>query len=57
VPVASREALETASQIADEVVCLDTPEPFYAVSRFYGDFRQVEDDEVLAALSKSRIGE
>lgn len=54
VPVASREALTTVRSVADDVVCLDSPEPFYAVGRFYGDFRQVEDAEVLAVLSRFR---
>jgi putative phosphoribosyl transferase len=35
-------------------VCLATPEPFEAVGAHYVDFRQVDDDEVLAALAWAR---
>lgn len=50
VPVGSREAVERLSEMADEVVCLSTPEPFYAVGQHYRDFGQVSDDEVVAIL-------
>ena len=36
--------------MADDVVCLDVPEPFYAVGQHYRDFGQVSDDEVIAIL-------
>ena len=35
---------------ADDVVCLDVPDAFYAVGQFYRDFRQVDDAEVVALL-------
>ena len=35
---------------ADEVVCLQTPEFFYAVGQFYRSFPQVDDNEVIALL-------
>jgi len=38
---------------ADELVCLYTPEPFYAIGRFYTDFSQTTDDEVAACLEKA----
>jgi predicted phosphoribosyltransferase len=50
VPVASPEAVERVRPYADEVVCLETPDFFYAVSQFYRVFGQVEDDEVIALL-------
>jgi predicted phosphoribosyltransferase len=37
---------------ADEVVCLEAPENFGAVGRFYRNFAQVEDDEVVALLAR-----
>ena len=49
-PVASREALAKVATYADDVVCLDVPEGFYAVGQFYRDFRQVDDAEVVALL-------
>jgi predicted phosphoribosyltransferase len=51
VPVASADALAKVSTYADEVVCLDVPFMFQAVGQFYRDFRQVEDDEVIACLA------
>jgi len=53
VPVAAPESLENVRPYADEVVCLEAPEAFYAVGQFYGEFRQVEDEEVIALLARS----
>jgi putative phosphoribosyl transferase len=38
---------------ADELVCVATPEPFGAIGRFYADFDQTTDEEVLACLERS----
>lgn len=51
VPVASRQGLERVARLADEVVTLAVPEPFQAVSLFYRNFPQVEDDEVVQLLA------
>ena len=51
VPVASLAGLEAVERFADEVVALETPEPFRAVSLFYRKFEQVEDDEVVELLA------
>jgi len=51
VPVAPPETLERVRPYADEVVCLEAPEDFMAVSQFYRDFQQVEDEEVVALLA------
>jgi predicted phosphoribosyltransferase len=50
VPVAPAETLDRIHAYADEVVCLHTPENFYAVGQFYRDFPQVDDEEVIKAL-------
>lgn len=50
VPVASPDALEKVRPWADELVCLSVPEDFEGVGQFYRDFRQVEDEDVLACL-------
>lgn len=50
VPVAPVDTLEKIRSYADEAVCLDTPEPFYAVGQFYQNFPQVEDEEVIETL-------
>lgn len=52
VPVAAPDSLEKVRPHADEVVCLDTPEPFRAISLFYQQFPQIEDSEVKALLEK-----
>jgi len=52
IPVASTESLAAVSRLADEVVCLMTPEDFQGVGQFYRDFRQVEDSEVIALLAQ-----
>jgi putative phosphoribosyl transferase len=38
----------------DEVICLASPEPFWAVGVYYDDFRQTEDDEVERLLREAR---
>jgi len=52
VPVAAVESLERVRPYADELLCLETPEDFRAVGRFYGEFHQVEDEEVIVLLSE-----
>ncbi len=49
-PVASQDAEREMVPTVDEWVCLQTPAWFRAVGQFYTDFRQVEDDEVVAML-------
>ncbi len=50
VPVSPPETLYKVAELADEVVCLESPENFRAVGQFYDDFPQVEDDEVIKIL-------
>ena len=52
VPVAPPDVLEKIGALADEVVCLHTPDDFQAVGQFYRHFDPVEEDEVLAALRR-----
>jgi putative phosphoribosyl transferase len=54
VPVAPRDTVEALRAEVDEVVCLETPEPFLAVGYHYGDFAQTTDEEVVALLERSR---
>jgi len=53
VAVAPRDLMNTLRREADEVVCLATPEPFFAVSPFFQDFAEVTDDEVVDLLRKA----
>lgn len=50
VPVGSHEACLRLQALADDVVCLATPDPFWAVGEHYGTFTQVTDDDVVAVL-------
>jgi len=50
VPVGPPETIADLSRFADRVICLNTPEPFYAIGGFYDEFGQVEDDAVRHAL-------
>lgn len=54
VPVAPLDTVERLRRDADEVTCVETPEPFRAVGSWYEDFAQTEDEEVLQALSRAR---
>lgn len=51
VPVAPPDTLEKIRGKADRIVCLSSPESFYAVGQFYMDFQQVEDEEVVKILA------
>jgi predicted phosphoribosyltransferase len=51
VPVASRQGIEKIRPLCDDVVALAVPTAFGAVSRFYREFSQVEDDEVSELLA------
>jgi predicted phosphoribosyltransferase len=50
VPVGARDTCEAMSRLADEVVCVRTPEPFSAVGQWYLNFDQTSDEEVTALL-------
>lgn len=54
-PVAPADAVGRLRRVADEVVVLDMPTPFYAVGQVYADFSQTGDDEVRRALSRSQV--
>ncbi|MBI2147218.1 phosphoribosyltransferase [Candidatus Woesearchaeota archaeon] len=50
IPVAPPDTVQRLQKEADEVICLETPLAFMAIGQFYGDFTQVEDDEVVRLL-------
>jgi len=52
-PVAPVETVTHLHDVADEVVCVSTPDPFYAIGQFYEDFTQVDDAEVVALLNEA----
>ncbi len=51
-PVASENAMDKISQVADEVVAVLVPEEFYGVGAFYEDFHDVSEEEVLYYLDQ-----
>lgn len=50
VPVSPPDTLEKVKKLADETICLESPEYFQAVGQFYRHFPQVEDEEVVSIL-------
>src|SRR6266513_6313755 len=54
VPVAPADTLRELATECDDIVCLATPEPFYAVGPHYRDFRQTDDEEVVRLLAEAR---
>ena len=51
-PVGAQQSIEDLRRVADEVVCLETPEPFNAVGQWYRDFSATSDAEVQALLRR-----
>ena len=56
VPVASRQATTALHDVCDELVCVEMPEPFYAVGEWYRDFSQTSDDQVVDLLRLAATG-
>ena len=54
VPVAPPSTIEKLREEVDRIVCVSTPEPFFAIGQFYTDFRQTTDEEVIRLLEKNR---
>jgi predicted phosphoribosyltransferase len=52
VPVASRSAVIKLSKVADEFICLLTPDYFMGVGQFYQDFSQVTDQDSIQLLKE-----
>jgi putative phosphoribosyl transferase len=51
VATAPRQTCRALASIADDVVCLAQPDPFYAVGLSYEDFSEVDDEEVRRLLA------
>lgn len=54
VPVAGQRSVNTFSELADELVVLESPVPFYAVAQVYADWYDVSDEEVLEIMRRPR---
>jgi putative phosphoribosyl transferase len=54
IPVGPIDTIEELRKDADRVICLMTPEPFFAIGQFYENFEQTSDKEVIQILNKFR---
>ena len=52
VAVAPVDTLQSLAADADEIVCLASPDPFFAVGSHYRQFEQISDDEVVRLLAR-----
>ena len=50
-PVGARDTCARLKLFADEVVCVEMPEPFHAVGLWYEQFAQTTDEEVKRSLT------
>jgi predicted phosphoribosyltransferase len=55
VGVAPPESVAMIGKEADEVVCLQSPQDFYAVGQFFENFSEVTDDMVVTALGAATV--
>jgi len=53
-PVCSHETVMEIQQMVDKVICLETPERMESIGRYYENFDQVTDDEVVTFLKKAK---
>ncbi|HVA05098.1 MAG TPA: phosphoribosyltransferase [Acidimicrobiales bacterium] len=56
VPVGPPDAVEALRDVADAVVCVETPKKFFGLSEWYEDFSQLSDDEVARFLVDRPVG-
>jgi len=55
VPVGARESCRLLEETADDVICLQVPDPFSAVGMWYEDFSQTSDDEVRMLVEEASL--
>ncbi|MGI2902267.1 phosphoribosyltransferase [Tolypothrix sp. VBCCA 56010] len=53
VPVSSPQTYQEIKSLIDEIICADTPSPFYCVGLWYEKFPQTTDQEVRDLLNQS----
>jgi putative phosphoribosyl transferase len=49
-PVIPSPTHASLGDVVDEIVCVESPEPFFAIGQWYDDFTQTTDDEVVRLL-------
>lgn len=52
-PVAPKDTCDRLRAAADRLICLRSPELFFAIGTWYLDFGQVSDDDVRALLRRA----
>lgn len=52
-PVAAVDSCNTLAHEVDEIICLQTPEPFHGVGYWYKDFSEVSDAKVIELLNQA----
>lgn len=55
-PVAPAEAIRQLKDIADQVICLQSPKDFHSVGQYYIDFNQTSDEQVCKFLQQKSAG-
>ncbi|MDJ0951293.1 MAG: phosphoribosyltransferase family protein [Alphaproteobacteria bacterium] len=53
VPTAPVDTVAALRPEVAEIICLETPEPFFAIGGYYRDFHQLSDDEVVRLLAEA----
>ncbi len=53
-PVGPLSSINELKKEVDQVICLLTPESFFAIGQFYEDFGQTSDEEVINLLDRNR---
>jgi putative phosphoribosyl transferase len=56
VPIAAAATCRELESEVDEIVCYETPEPFYSVGLWYEDFSQTTDEEIRQLLERVTNG-
>ena len=54
VPTAAVDAVARLRRLADQIVCVETPEPYMGVGAWYASFPQLTDEEVVELLAQAR---
>ncbi len=57
VPISSPETCHDFENEVDEIICAQTPQPFYSVGLWYNNFSQTTDEEVRDLLKQAANGE
>jgi putative phosphoribosyl transferase len=54
IPIGANDIAEQFAKYADQVLCLETPVPYFSVGQGYRNFAQTSDEEVVELLNRAR---